>query len=187
MEEKSVLLIGSLQKTKGLLDFVKLAAMLRASDWQFRVIGTPVWESFQPDEIRQISQAVSGGNNLITHFDPLTREKDFIGHIRRAKVIFCAYRDYPFSSGILNWAARYRRPVLVYRGKLMGHRVEKFGLGLSFPEEKNSLRAMRNALLDFPRGCLWTQLRPRWADYEKLHGSENLMRILFAQLISSSA
>lgn len=180
--KKTILLAGSLHRSKGLVEFLRLARQAGLEGWNFRLVGKPVWESFSAADLREVCQALRNHGNVTTHLGGLEADRDFVEEIKKAQVIFCAYCRYPFSSGIANWAAYFRRPVFAFRGGLIGHRVEQFCLGFVFKEQEGFLSQMRKVLLDYPHQGVWRRFRPQWGDYHKLHAASNLQRILLSQL-----
>ena len=165
-----------------MVEFLRLSRQAGLECWNFRIVGQPAWNSFTAEELRKVRQYLANGKNITTHFHALEGELGFFKEIKNACVVFCAYRDYPFSSGIVNWAGFFRRPVFAFRGELIGNRVERFNLGIAFDDKENFLYKMKTALRDYPKNGCWKNLRPKWLTYKKLHGKTNLRNILHRQL-----
>lgn len=130
---KTVVCLGHLQKTKGLIELCQVASDPRCADICFFFGGEVSWSDLNPDEVRFIQRTWEQSPNVLTHLTRL-RDATMNALIRTADVVFAAYTNFPNSSNVMTKAAMLERPILVSDGHLMAERVRKWRLGAVVPE-----------------------------------------------------
>ena len=165
-----VLLAGQLQRSKGVLAFVRLAKRPEFADVLFAACGEILWWSFPADEQAEIAEHFHRQPNIWTHLAAVPDGPDFNAIIATADVIFAYYKGFPHSSNIMTKAAAARKPIVVADGYLMAERVRRYMLGaVAKPDDEESLAAaLRQILLD---GAVASA---HWSDYSAAHSTARL-------------
>jgi hypothetical protein len=130
---KTVVCLGHLQKTKGLLELCHVACAPKSENICFFFGGEVSWSDFTQDEIRFIQTTWEQCPNVLTHLARLS-DATMNALIRTSDVVFAAYTNFPNSSNIMTKAAMLERPLVVSDGYLMAERVKKYKLGACVPE-----------------------------------------------------
>lgn len=147
---KTVLLIGSLAKRKGLLTLLKVAQKPSAKDFYFVVVGELVESTYTKDELKQLKLASESGiENCYFHFKYVTNNADFNALVDMSDLIYAVYEGFLHSSNLVTKAAMYNKKLIVCSGGYMEEVVKKYQLGAAVtPQDVNaSLVAIKNVLL----------------------------------------
>lgn len=129
-----VCLTGHLQRTKGLLEFTRLAEDPELGDVVFFLGGAVNWMEISPETQRWMLDVWERQPNVFARTSQSLDELVLNGVMDASDVIFAAYTDFPNSSNILTKAAFLKRPVIVSDGFLMAERTREFQLGVVVPE-----------------------------------------------------
>ena len=130
---KTVVCLGHLQKTKGLIELCQVASDPGCADICIFFGGEVSWSDLSPEEVRFIQRTWEQSSNVLTHLARLS-DATMNALIRTADVVFAAYTNFPNSSNVMTKAAMLERPILVSDGHLMAERVRKYRLGAVVPE-----------------------------------------------------
>jgi hypothetical protein len=124
-------LIGGQDRRKGSFLFLEIARNCRDRNWLFVFVGKMNYENSdrQLEELKKSIHKEDDDFNCFFHFERIPEEGEFNAIVNLCDVIFSVYRNFPFSSNIMTKAALYHKPLVVSAGKLMAHRVSKYGLG----------------------------------------------------------
>jgi len=127
-------LVGHLQRTKGLLEFTRLAEDPELQDVVFFLGGEVNWSEISAETQRWMLDVWEQQANVFRYPGRIPDELSLNGVMDASDVIFAAYTDFPNSSNILTKAAFLNRPVIVSDGFLMAERTREFQLGVVVPE-----------------------------------------------------
>jgi glycosyltransferase involved in cell wall biosynthesis len=176
-------LLGSLDKRKGLLDFVRHVAVMKNDPICFLIAGEVIEHSFSEEENRVISNFMANPpENAFTYRGFIGDGVPFNRLVRACDLLYAVYHGFPHSSNMLTKAACMNVPVVVSDQYLMAERVKRFNLGFTIrensPEDFQSLITSGKAFAlqseeRFERGCL---------DYMKEHSFDRLV-ISFQELL----
>lgn len=131
---KIVLCIGSLQRTKGLIELCRAAQDPGLADVFFCFGGETYWEGISASEQAEIRSFWESAPNVFTHLQRFQDERVMNDLVQLSDVVFAAYTDFPNSSNIMTKAAYFEKPLIVSDGFLMAERVRKHRLGRVVPE-----------------------------------------------------
>jgi hypothetical protein len=129
---KIITLSGSLDKRKGVMNFVEIANKLSNENLFFVLAGEISESSFSIDEINFIKNGAQ--NNSFFFLKRIIDENTFNGLISISSLIYAVYINFPFSSNLIGKAALYNKPILVASNTYMGFIVDKYLLGRSVIE-----------------------------------------------------
>ncbi len=136
-KRKIIGLVGSQEKRKGVLTFLKIASQCTDKPWFFVFAGKLAKNTFNSEELRYIKNMTkSFPSNCFFYFDFIPQEAQFNAIINICDCLYAAYKAFAGSSNILTKAAIFEKPVIVSKGFCMEERVKKFNLGLSVQEGK---------------------------------------------------
>lgn len=130
-------LLGALAPRKGVLNFLRLAKDFDPEKGFFLLAGKfdinifPVQER---SEIQQLLQT-AGRDNCCFRLQHIGSAQEFNALIDICDVLYLAYQNHYFSSGLLAKAALFHKPVIVTRGFCLGERVKKYNLGMTVASE----------------------------------------------------
>lgn len=126
---------GALEYRKGIREFLQMAMKLPSDQYLF-VMGGQIDCNLLSAEDKQIFQQSTTGNleNLLI-IDHWLTEDEFLSGIGSCDLIFAAYQDYRFTSGILGKTAAMGIPILVNDGYIMAKRVRDFKIGFVKKEQ----------------------------------------------------
>lgn len=131
---KVIGLIGGQDRRKGSFLLFEIARRCRhKNDWFFLFCGKMNYAK-SDQEIESLKEIIGdqgAWENCFFHFEHMPEESHFNAVVDICDIIFAVYRDFPFSSNIMTKAALFGKPMVVSAGKLMAHRLNKFGLGTS--------------------------------------------------------
>ena len=177
-------LLGNITLRKGILSFIKLAALawtrqrpiffVAAGDFSLSSCG---------DEFDLIDEACrTAPKNFRLYPKRLADGPVFNAHVMACDVIFAAYHNFPFQSNLLTKAAAFAKPVIVSQGFIMERRTVEYDLGLAVPQD-DAEKALQAAtvLLELP-----PSIRRRYADYLNANSLDALDQVL-AKLVALPA
>lgn len=128
---------GSLEQRKGISEFLKMVQKLPQEEYFFIIGGNNYKFKDWPENDKYLFQKGAAGNieNLLV-IDRWLSDDELLSGLLSCDLIFAAYRDWRFSSGIIGKAAAARVPILVNDGFLMAKQVRNFSIG--FVKEESS-------------------------------------------------
>ncbi len=120
---------GCHTKRKGISEFLQMCLRLPSQEYFFIIGGRINEEGLQEDD-RSILQKCRFGiiENLMI-VDKWLADNEFLSGMLSCDLIFAAYPDWKFSSGIIGQAATVGVPILVNDGFVMAKRVRDFNIG----------------------------------------------------------
>ncbi|MHB8637623.1 MAG: glycosyltransferase [Fimbriimonadaceae bacterium] len=159
---------GSLAKRKGILNLLRAAPLLAPSDCVFAIAGVVARATFTPQELAEIDMATSAlGDRCWFRPAPIPTDAAFSGLISVASVVYIAYEEWVFSSGLQSVAGYCGVPVIVADNGVMADRATTYQIGLTInptsPEE--AATAIRKLLAEPPPP-------ERYADFNAGHQTE---------------
>lgn len=126
-----VLLIGAIDRRKGLINLLEAAKLLDQKKYFFVVAGKIFNSTFSSLELIKLNELLSGLNNLYFFTEIIASEGQFNAIISLCDILFASYLDFPYSSNMVGKAAFFNKHILVSKGYLMQEIVEKYDLGLA--------------------------------------------------------
>ena len=177
-----VSLVGHLQWTKGLEDFVLVANHESMRGMVFILCGEVNWAGIPRERRSAIESLLESCENIFTHLCSISDEA--INAVMSASdVIYAGYRSFPNSSNILTKCAVVEKPVLVSDGYLMAERVRRYRMGEIVPEGDHSAILETLTRMTIPGYGSKLAMSARWADCRNDHCVTRLesafARILF--------
>jgi len=167
-------LIGSLEKRKGLIDFIKLAEASSQLNVFFLAAGKVAWQSFSADEQLFVEAAAKHPPHNLCFVNQWLPDSAIHAYFRSCDALFVAYHRFANSSNLLTRAAELKIPVMVSDYGLIAQRVRQYGTGRIVPE--GDVTAMKNLLAG---GC-FVEMRTRsefeqsCEAYARLHSFDRL-------------
>lgn len=129
---------GSLEKRKGTSEFLQMVLKMPQENYFFVMGGLMPIESWSGKDKDVVQQGTSGIiKNLLIYNQWLT-DDELLSGMRSCNLIFAAYQDWRFSSGIIGKAAAVEIPILVNDGFVMGKRVKEFKTGFVKDEKTDA-------------------------------------------------
>jgi hypothetical protein len=179
-----VSLLGYLQQTKGVEEFLALSKDARMQNVVFFLGGEPALDGFDDASVQRLRETWEQTPNVWAHLQRLP-EQVMNAVLSVSDVVFAAYRNFPNSSNVLTKAAMFERPVVVSEGFLMAERVRGYGLGEVVPEgDVEALAATTRRMLT-PGYYESLAKRAKWADYREAHSVEGLKKAM-GELLAGS-
>jgi glycosyltransferase involved in cell wall biosynthesis len=177
-------LLGNVTLRKGILAFIKLAALAwtRQLPLFFAVAGDFSLNSCGAEFGIIDAACRAAPKNFRLYPKRLADGPEFNAHVAACDVVFAAYLNFPFQSNLLTKAAAFAKPVIVSQGFIMERRTIEYDLGLAVPQDdaEKALQAA-TALLEEPPA-----IRRRYADYLNANSLDELDRFL-AKLVALPA
>lgn len=132
--EKVYLQFGSLTSRKGtceILDALLLADEMELKNKVFVFAGV-----INDDIKREFNNKISGleGRCKIIVFDKFCSNNEIADLCASSDYILCPYKETDLSSGVLGYAAFYKKPVIAPKSGLIGKLVKKWALGLTISQ-----------------------------------------------------
>lgn len=129
----TVLSFGALQERKGiflLMEAILNMDLLLLDRFHFSFIGKVAKED--RDQMYQIKQEIEqkGRGEYLTLIDSFVEYDELTNAITNSDIIYAGYKSYGASSGVLIWAAFFRKPVICIRKSLIGKLAEYCGIAL---------------------------------------------------------
>lgn len=161
-------LFGHLQRSKGMLTFLKAVSLADPDKLCFAMAGEVTWPADEREEF-EARTLIARCSSLWTHLERIPSDAVFAALMDACDVISASYIDFSYSSNILAKAAVGKKPVIVSKGYLMAERVRRFGTGEIVDQEdaEEFLAAVRR-ITDNPKEWLADNC-PRWEDYQEEH------------------
>jgi glycosyltransferase involved in cell wall biosynthesis len=131
MGRKIILLIGAIDKRKGILNLLKSAKSLDATKYFFVIAGRIYNETFTAKEQFDLEALKLEIKNSFFYTQKIATESQFNAFITLSDIVFAAYVDFPYSSNMIGKSAFYNKPIIVSKGYLMQEIVEKYNLGIA--------------------------------------------------------
>lgn len=128
---KIILLIGAIDKRKGLINLLEAAKLLDEKEYFFVVAGKIFNDTFSSLELVKIEELRKGLNNVYFFTKIIASEAQFNAIISLCDILFACYLDFPYSSNMVGKAAFFNKSIIVSKGYLMQEIVEKYDLGLA--------------------------------------------------------
>jgi hypothetical protein len=170
-------LFGHLQKSKGLLSFLKAARMPSSQGICFALAGEMLWPA-DPELAREIRSLLDGSENLWLHLERIPTESALTYLMSSCEVLAACYEEFPYSSGIQAKAAALEKPLIVSEGFLMAERNMRYRMGPVIPQgQPDKLLEAAIDITSDPAG--WrTFTRPLWREYLAEHSHDRLRQRL---------
>ncbi len=168
---KIVSLLGSIDKRKNLILFLKCAKKLISKNLFFLIIGKFHENSFTKKELLEIDLIINElkDKNCFIHLKRIEDENVFNSIINISSVLFIPYLKFYHSSNLITKAAAFKIPVIVSKGYLMEERVKKFNLG--YVINPNSEEECINTFLNIEK---YNFKNAKFNEYLKFHDISNL-------------
>ena len=130
-------IFGSLEPRKGVNEFLQMVLKLPPDKFFFVIGGRPHLKAYSEEDRTIFQKAISGHIENLFINDRWLTDEEFYSGLHACDLIFAAYPDWKFSSGIIGKAAAVRVPVLVNDGYVMAKRVQDFDIGFIKDPGKN--------------------------------------------------
>jgi glycosyltransferase involved in cell wall biosynthesis len=154
---KIILLIGAIDKRKGILNLLNCAKYLDETKYYFVIAGKIYVDTFTAAEKINLELLKKEVKNTFFFDQKIASESHFNALISLCDIIFAAYLDFPYSSNMIGKAAFFNKPVIVSTGYLMQEIVEKYKLGKAIEQNNvlelaNSIELLSNTTKDSDNG-----------------------------------
>lgn len=180
-------LFGALTERKGVLQLLAaLASLPRETRDGVRVVLAGKVDPAIAEEVRSRaavlhdSGAPGGGLRVIDRY-LATAELAWL--VQQSSVILAPYQRFVGSSGVLGWAAAYRKPVIAQDYGLVGALVRDFGLGLAVDTTDPECIASAMTRLSQRSGLEAAARAARWEDFCAGHAPRDFAATVFAGLV----
>jgi glycosyltransferase involved in cell wall biosynthesis len=177
-------LLGSLDRRKGLLTFIRHATEMKNEPIFFLIAGKIAEHSFTEEENRTLNRIMKcPPENVFAHPGFVKDGIPFNSLVRACELLYVVYHDFPHSSNLLTKAACMNVPIVASDRYLIADRVRRFSLGFlvreNVPEDFHDLILSGKAFQlkgerKFMIGC---------QEYSKQHGFMKLVSC-FKQLLA---
>lgn len=156
---------GSLSKRKGLLTLLRAAPRFANRDFVIAIAGSLASQTFAPEELVELEVATTGlGDRCWYRPNPIGSDAAFSALLSVSSVVYIAYEDWVFSSGLQSIAAQYHVPTVVANVGIMADRATKYGTGrIIDPTDADEAAAAVDVLLSNPPAV------GAYEPYNKLH------------------
>jgi glycosyltransferase involved in cell wall biosynthesis len=128
---KIILLIGAIDKRKGLLNLLNSCKLLDEKKYFFLIAGKIHYNTFSTKEQSDLKTLKKDVRNSFFYEQKIATESHFNALIALSDIVFAAYIDFPYSSNMIGKATFFNKPIIVSRGYLMQEIVEKYNLGIA--------------------------------------------------------
>lgn len=126
------LLFGSLTERKGIFQMITAWSKMDIGFHEsavLRMVGR-IGRSDRSAFLSQLSQIrMQNPHIVIEVVDKFVTDETLAREVQNCSVVLAPYQNHIGSSGVLYWAAAFRRPVISQRTGLMGYQVERYHLG----------------------------------------------------------
>jgi glycosyltransferase involved in cell wall biosynthesis len=127
-------LLGSLERRKGVLTFLKLSQQPMDQDWFFVIAGELAEQTFSDQELHEMQLYFNAPReNFFVFPGRIPNDAQFNALVNVCDVIFAVYEDFPHSSNLVTKAAAYGKYLLVSSGGYMEEVVRQYELGEIVP------------------------------------------------------
>ena len=131
MGRKIILLIGAIDKRKGIINLLQSAKKLDEKKYFFVIAGKIYNETFTTKEQFDLEVLTEEVKNCFFYNQKIATESQFNAMISISDILFAAYIDFPYSSNMIGKASFFKKPIIVSTGYLMQEIVEKYNLGIA--------------------------------------------------------
>lgn len=140
---------GVLAKRKGILTLLRAAAQLEDLPIIFALAGKLASETYSSSELREIEARIADlGSRCFYRPEKIATDSEFSGLVAASSILYIAYVDWVFSSGLQSIAAQFDVSSIVANTGIMGERAEKHKIGLAInPREPAEAAAAIRRLL----------------------------------------
>lgn len=139
-------LFGSLELRKGIAEFLELVEKLPKNDFFFIMAGQHKIEKRTDKDKQVFEQGISGNIENLLIFNRWLTDDELYSGMKYCNLIFAAYHNWKYSSGIIGKSAALGVPILVNDGYLMAKRVKEYNLGFIKNESTDILTWISNNL-----------------------------------------
>jgi glycosyltransferase involved in cell wall biosynthesis len=139
-----ILLIGAIDKRKGLINLIELSNILNKSKYYFVIAGEIYLDTFTPKEELSLKNLMNQNDNLYFYNKQIPNEAIFNAFIKLCDILYASYIDFPYSSNMIGKAAYFKKPIIVSNNYLMSDIVLKYNLGLSI--KQNNINDLKIAI-----------------------------------------
>ena len=150
---KIALHFGVMSERKGTLLILDTIATLPdeiVSKTSFFFVGKPYTEAFEVLLRNKIYQLQTQFSNINIHYNPhFVSSGQMESYYKLSDFVLMPYLTKSSSSGVLGYAAKHQKPVIVTSNGLLGEIVEKYDLGISTEINKENLNnSIQNLILN---------------------------------------
>ena len=136
------------------LTWLRAAPKVGGAEFVVAIAGKLERSTFTPEELAEIELATAAlGDRCWYRPDPIPTDAAFSGLITVASVVYIAYEDWVFSSGLQSIAGHFNVPTIVANTGVMAERATTFQVGLAIdptsPQE--AAEAIRELLSEKPK------------------------------------
>jgi hypothetical protein len=128
---------GSLEQRKGTSEFLQMSIDLPAQEYFFVMGGQVHYGSLIEEHKKIIQKSISGKSTNLLVINKWLTDEELLSGMNICDLIFAAYPNWRYSSGIVGKSAALRVPILVNDGYVMARRVRDFGIG--FVKQKDEV------------------------------------------------
>jgi glycosyltransferase involved in cell wall biosynthesis len=141
---KIILLIGAIDKRKGILNLLNSAKHLDETKYFFVIAGKIYVDTFTAAEKINLEVLKNEIKNTFFYEQKIATESQFNALISLCDIIFASYIDFPYSSNMIGKATFFNKPIIVSKGYLMQEIVEKYNLGEAV--DQNNILEIANSI-----------------------------------------
>lgn len=130
--KKVVGLIGSLDKRKGIINFLEFINKADNNELSFILAGVIKADTFNKNEYIALSKEIKKIKKCKENCIIIDRElsdEEFNSIIKSINICFVVYEDFPSSSNLITYSAYYKIPVLGSKNYLIGDSIIQFQIG----------------------------------------------------------
>jgi len=144
-----IVLLASLTKKHGLIEFLRLTTFMSASPILFCAIGLVNLDGYTKDEVVEVATFLkSPSENLFILPDFYPEEEILNSIFELADAAYLCYKDFNYSSNKLTKSIFLSTPVLVTHNTLLADRVQKYRLGYAVdPDDLHQTAIALNSLI----------------------------------------
>lgn len=184
-------LFGSLTERKGVLHVLDALALLpQSSRRALRVVLAGKIDSAVAAEIQRRVEAAPPGdapNPSLRIVDRYLTTAELGWLVRQSSVVLAPYQRFVGSSGVLNWAAAARKPVIAQAYGLVGALVRDYGLGLAVDTSDPARIAEAMLRLSQPEERDAVARAARWQEFCSGRSSADFAAAVFAGLVPAES
>jgi glycosyltransferase involved in cell wall biosynthesis len=141
---KIILLIGAIDKRKGLLNLLNSSKLLDEKKYFFLIAGKIYYDTFSTKEQSDLETLKKDIRNSFFYEQKIETEAHINALITLSDIVFAAYIDFPYSSNMIGKATFFNKPIIVSRGYLMQEIIQKYNLGVAV--NQNNIIEIANAI-----------------------------------------
>ena len=133
---KIILLIGAIDKRKGLINLLEAINKIDESKYYFVIAGEIYIDSFNELEKITLKNLDKVKDNIYLYNKKIENESNFNAFISQCDILYAAYIDFPFSSNMIGKSVYFKKPIIVSKGYLMEEMVNEYNLGIAIDPNK---------------------------------------------------